>query len=100
MFMTTPETTTWISFSKTRMFFEHSFSISRFKHNLYGFNCIVSWYVYLDIVNMVPSETKLAELKAKTLQVMERLGASVDVTLFSEVWISIVCGKHHGDPVI
>ena len=51
-------------------------------------------------MHMIFGEAKVTELKPKAFQVMERLNTSVDMALFSEVPISVVCGKHHGDPVV
>jgi hypothetical protein len=31
---------------------------------------------------------------------MERSDAGIDVALFSEVSVSVMSGKHHGDPVV
>ena len=49
---------------------------------------------------MVFGEAEFAELKAKAFQVMERLDTGVDVALFSEVAVSVVCRNHHGYPVV
>ena len=51
-------------------------------------------------MDMVFGEAEFAELKTKAFQVPERLSAGVDVALFSEVPVSVVRGKHHGDPVV
>jgi len=51
-------------------------------------------------MHMVFGKTKFAELKPKTFQVMERLDTGINVALFSEVAVSVVCGKHHGYPVV
>ena len=49
---------------------------------------------------MVFGETEFTKLETKAFQIMERLNAGVDVALFSEVPVSVVRGKHHGDPVV
>jgi len=49
---------------------------------------------------MVECEAEITEFKTKSLQVMERLDADVDVDLFSETVVSVVGDKHHGHPVI
>ena len=51
-------------------------------------------------VYMVFGEAEFAELKPKAFQVMERLDTGVNVALFSEVSVSVVCWKHHGYPVV
>ena len=51
-------------------------------------------------MHVVFSEAEFTELKAEALQVSERLDTSIDVTLFSEISVSFVCGKHHGHPII
>ena len=57
------------------------------------------WDVDLE-VNVVFGEAEFAECKAKAFQVPERLETGVDVALFSEVSVSFMCWKHHGDPVV
>ncbi len=49
---------------------------------------------------MVFSEAEFAELESKAFQVVECLDASIDMALFSEVPISVMCGKHHSYPVV
>jgi len=49
---------------------------------------------------MIFGKAEFAELKAKAFKVPERLNTGVDVALFSEVPVSFMCWKHHGDPVI
>jgi hypothetical protein len=49
---------------------------------------------------MVHGKTKVAELKPKPFQIMERLDAGVDVDLFSKTIISVVSDEHHRHPVI
>jgi len=49
---------------------------------------------------MIQGETEVAELKTKSLQVMECLNADLDVYLFSKTIVSVVGDKHHRHPVI
>ncbi len=62
-------------------------------------NGVSFWDVDLKM-HVVFSKAEFTELKAETLQVSECLDTSIDVTLFSEISVSFVCGKHHGHPVI
>ena len=49
---------------------------------------------------MVQSETKVAELKSKTFQIMEHLDADIDIDLLSKTNISVAGDKYHRHPVI
>ena len=49
---------------------------------------------------MVHGEAEVAELEPEAFEFMERLGADVDVDLFSEAVVSVVSDEHHGHPVV
>ena len=99
MFVSAPESTTGVAFAKTRVHFKHFSGGVRLEHDLGVLNRVFFGDVDLE-VDMVFSEAEFAELKAKAFQVVECLGAGVDVALFSEVSVSVMCGEHHGDPVV
>ena len=49
---------------------------------------------------MVFGEPEFAEPKAMAFEVMERLGAGVDVALFPKAVVAVLGHKHHGHPVV
>ena len=49
---------------------------------------------------MISSETKITELKPKTFQIPECLGACINVRLFPEAVESAFSCKHHSYPVV
>jgi len=51
-------------------------------------------------MNMISSETKIAELKPKTFQIPECLGTRINMRLFPEAVESAFSWKHHSHPVV
>jgi hypothetical protein len=51
-------------------------------------------------MNMISSETKIAELKPKTFQILECLGTRINMRLFPEAVESAFSWKHHSHPVV
>jgi len=99
MVISTPESITWIMFSKPRKGFKHFPCSISFDYNLRSLNRISFWDVHQE-VNMVQGEAKVAELESKTFQLAKSLDAGVNVDLLSKTIISVVGDKHHGHPVI
>ena len=62
-------------------------------------NGVPLWDVDLEMY-MVFSEAEFAELKAKSFEVSERLDTGIDVTLFPEITVPVVCRKHHSYPIV
>ena len=99
MFVPTPETPSWVPFPEPGMYLEHFLSTMGLEHNLCISNRVPFWDIHLE-VDMVPGETKVAELEPKAFQVMECLSACVNVGLFPETVISFLSDEHHCHPVI
>ena len=99
MFIPTPKTPTRITFPETRMHFKHFFRTMGFKHNLSILQRIFFWNIYREM-NMISSETKIAELKPKTFQIPECLGTRINMRLFPEAVESAFSWKHHSHPVV
>ncbi len=81
------------------MLFKHFFRAVGFEGDLSILNGISFGDVDLEM-DMVFGKAEFAEFKSKSFEVSESLGAGVDVALFFEVSVSVVGGKHHGNPVV
>jgi hypothetical protein len=99
MIVSAPEPATWVSFSKPGKCFKNFFCGIRFQHNLRGFNRVPFRDVHQE-VDMVHGEPEVAELKPKSLQIMERLDTDVNIGLFSETSIPVVGDKNHRHPIV
>ena len=99
VFVTTPEFSIWVAFAETRVHLKHLLGRIGFEYGFCGLNGVPFWDVDLEM-NVVFAKAKFAILKTKVFQVVECLGAGVDVALFSEVSVSFMRRKHHGHPVV
>ena len=94
-----PEGTMWVAFAEPWVRLKHSLGCVEVEDGLSGLNGVPLEYVDLR-VDVVFTIAKFAVFKPKVFQVVERLGAGIDMALFSEVSLSVVGGKHHGHPVV
>ena len=99
VFISTPETTTWISLSKSRMHFKHFLSAVRLQHNLRILQRVPFWNVHRK-VNMISSKTEVSELESKPFEFTKSLGTGIDMGLFSKTVIPAFGVKLHHDPVV
>jgi hypothetical protein len=99
VFVAAPESAAGVSLSEAWEVFEHFLGGVRFQHDLCNLNGVPLWYIDQE-VDMVKGKAEVAELKPEAFEVMERLGADVNVDLFSKTVVSVVGDEHHGHPVI
>jgi len=99
VFVSTPETTTWVAFAESRVRFKHLFCAVGFEYGFSGLNGILFRYIYWEM-HVASAEAKVAEFKSKSFKIPERLGAGVDMRLFFETVIVAFGFKHHGHPVV
>ena len=81
VFVSTPETTTWVALAESRVRFEHLPSAVRFNHGLSGLDGVF----FRDIdrkMHMTSAKSKVAEFKPESFKIPERLGAGVNMRLF------------------
>src|SRR4030043_1086597 len=99
MFVSTPKSTVWISFSEPRMLFKNLLCTIGFQHDLRILNRVPFRNINLE-VNMNTCKTKLPEFKPKPFEFTKSLSTSIDVGLFSEAIVSAFGVKLHCDPVV
>ena len=99
MFVSTPESTTWIAQAKSWVRLKHLSGGIGLDEDLSILDRIPLRNIDLEM-DMVFSEAEFDELKTKTFQVSKRLNAGVYVALFSKISVSIMGEKHHRHPVV
>ena len=99
MLVPAPESTSRVAFAEPGVRLEHLYSAVGFEHDLSALNGVPFGDVGLE-VDVVFGESEFAERKPMAFQVMERLGAGVDVALFPEAVVAVLGHKHQGHPVV
>ena len=99
MLVPAPESTTWVALAEPGVRLKDSLSAVGLEHDLSALNGVPFRDVDLE-VDMVFGEPEFAERKPMAFQVVERLGAGVDVALFVEAMVAVLGHKHHGHPVV
>ena len=95
----TPESTSRVAFAESGVRLKHLHSAVGFQHGLSGLNGVPLGDIDLE-VDVVLGEPEFAEPKPMAFQVMERLGAGVDVALFPKAVVAVLGHKHQGHPVV
>ena len=99
MLVPAPESTPWVALAESGVRFKHSLSAVGFEHDLSVLDGVSLGEVDLE-VDMVFGEAEFAEREPEAFQVVERLGAGVDVALFAEAMVAVLGHKHQGYPVV
>jgi len=94
-----PESTPWVAFAEPGVRLEHPISAVGFEHGLSALNGVPFGDVDLE-VDVVFGEPEFAEPKPMAFQVVERLGAGVNVALFPKAVVAVLGHKHQGHPVV
>ena len=99
MFVSAPETSSRISFSKSRVRSEDALRTSRFEHDFRNLHRVFLRNVHEE-VNVVPAKTKFAKLETISFEFSECCSARIDVRLFQKAIVSKFGHEHHRDPVV
>ena len=99
MLISAPESTTGVSFSKSRVCFKHPFRAIWLQHNLCNLYRVLFRDVYRDVY-VASAEAEVAELKPESFEIPECLGAGVDMGLLLEAVVVAFGFEHHGHPVV
>jgi len=99
VFVSTPETSTWVAFAESRVYFKHLFCTIGLEHDFSGLNGILFRYIYWEM-HVISAKTKVAEFKPDSFIVPERLNTLVDMRLFFETVVVAFRFKHHGHPIV
>ena len=99
VFVSAPETSTWVSFAESRVSFKHLFCTIGLKHDFSDLNGILFRSIYWEM-HVTSAKTKIAEFKSKPFKIPESLSAGIDMRLFFETVVVAFCFKHHGHPII
>ena len=99
MFVSTPESTSLVTFAESGVCLKHLSGTIGFKHGLGGLNGVLLRDINRDMY-VISAKSKVAEFKSKSFKIPERLGAGIDMRLFFET-VEVAFGfKHHGHPVV
>jgi hypothetical protein len=99
VFISAPESTSWIAFAEPGMRLRHLLGTVGFEHGLSGLDGVFLRDVDRE-VHVTSAEAEVAEFKPEVFEISERLGAGVDMGLFLEAVVVAFGFEHHGDPVV
>ena len=99
VFISAPESATWVTLAKPRVRLKHLPAAVGFEHGFGGLEGIFLRDVDREM-NVTSAKAKVAEFKPESFKISKRLGAGVDMRLFFKT-VEVAFGfKHHGHPVI
>jgi len=99
VFVSAPESTSWVAFVKSRVHLEHLLGTVGFEHGLSGLNGVFLRNIDREM-HVTSAKAEVAEFKPEAFKIPERLGAGIDMRLLLEAVVVAFGLEHHGDPVV